>query len=156
LQGLTIKLLVLLLPLTLFALEGKVIKVTDGDTVNILTPENRTIKIRMYGIDAPEKKQAFGNASRKNLADLCAAQNATVQENGRDRYARVVGVVTCNGVEANRKQVQDGYAWAYMQYGGKEYASDEADARAAERGLWHDANPTAPWEWRKRPKEDKK
>ncbi|MDR2427652.1 MAG: thermonuclease family protein [Endomicrobium sp.] len=99
----------------LFAFEGKVVKITDGDTITVLS-NNTQIKVRLNGIDAPESKQAYGQASRKNLADLCAGEIAEIEDKGKDRYKRTLGVVTCKGIEANRKQVQDGYAWAYRKY----------------------------------------
>jgi endonuclease YncB( thermonuclease family) len=138
----------LIIPLYLFAINGKVVKITDGDTLTILTDINEQIKIRLHGIDAPEKKQAFGEASRKNLADLCANKTAIIEDKGQDRYKRTLGIVYCDSVNANEKQVQDGYAWAYTQYS-KDYIKYEKEAKEAKKGLWQDKSPIAPYNYRK-------
>jgi micrococcal nuclease len=127
---------------------GKVVRVTDGDTITILTDKKEQIKIRLDGIDAPETKQAYGDASRKNLADICAGESATVKDKGQDRYKRTLGVVYCKNTNANEKQVKDGLAWAYVKYG-RQYVELEKEARNSKAGLWADNNPTPPWEWRK-------
>jgi endonuclease YncB( thermonuclease family) len=143
------KLIVLLIPCLIFAFDGKVVKVTDGDTITVLTNNNTQVKVRLHGIDAPEKKQAYGQVSTKNLSELCAGENAKVEEKGKDRYKRVLGIVTCKGIEANKRQVQDGLAWAYVQYS-KDYVEYEQKAKDAKRGLWQDKDPTPPWIWRKK------
>lgn len=138
----------LLFPLALFALEGKVVKVQDGDTITILTSSNEQVKIRLDGIDAPEHKQAFGTASQKNLAKYCVGEIAHVEEKGKDRYKRVLGVVTCKGINVNRQQVLDGYAWAYVKYS-KDYIKEEIEAKKLKKGLWIE-NAVPPWEFRKK------
>ncbi|MDR0579601.1 MAG: thermonuclease family protein [Campylobacteraceae bacterium] len=138
----------LLCVLSASEITGKVVKVADGDTLTILTPKNEQVKIRLDGIDAPESKQAFGQASRKNLADMCAGENAIVQDKGQDKYKRTLGVVTCKKINANEKQIKDGLAWAYVKYG-RQYIEIEKKARDKKIGLWQDADPTPPWEFRK-------
>lgn len=127
----------------------KVIDIADGDTLTLLK-DNKKVKIRLGGIDAPERKQAFGNRSRESLEELCAGKQASYRTQDTDRYGRVVAQVTCEGKDANRAQVERGMAWVYEQYN-KDRALPglEAQARAERRGLWADARPVAPWSWRK-------
>ena len=143
--------LALLLPtLALADFTGRVVKVTDGDTVHV-SVNNIRVSVRLESIDAPESKQAYGNQSRQSLAELCAGKTATVVETGRDRYGRTLGYVICDGVDANAEQVHRGMAWVFKRYAGAGSAlyGIEADARAAKRGLWADPQPIAPWEWRR-------
>ena len=113
----------LLLPLLVLAahaaygeiFRGKVIGVSDGDTLTLLV-DRRTIKIRLTEIDAPELKQAFGTRARQSLGELCGRHYATVQSSGKDRYGRVLGRVDCGGVDANAEQVRRGMAWVYDRY----------------------------------------
>lgn len=144
--------------LTCFAdqLQGKVIKVTDGDTVNVLTSDYQTHKIRLSGIDAPEKKQAFGNKSKQALADDIDGKVVTVDYNKRDRYQRIIGKIMLNGKDINIRQVQRGLAWHYKKYEKEQevedraiYADAEYLAQRDKVGLWADINPTPPWDFRK-------
>src|SRR3970040_1841997 len=84
---------------------GRVVKVSDGDTLTVLVNKEQ-VRVRLDGIDAPERGQAFGKRSRQSLSDLCAAKQAHVAERGKDRYGRTIGVVTCAAVEANSEQVR--------------------------------------------------
>lgn len=144
--------------LTSFAdqLQGKVIKVTDGDTVNVLTSDNQTHKIRLSGIDAPEKNQAFGNKSKQALADDIDGKTVTVEFNKRDKYQRIVGKVMLNGKDVNLNQIKRGLAWHYKKYENEQdvddrsiYANAEYLAQRDKVGLWFDANPIPPWDYRK-------
>lgn len=141
-------LFVLLLPGIAFALSGRVINVADGDTFTILAPGNRQVKIRLYGIDCPEKKQAYGQAARKFTAGLIAGKTVNVKDMGPDRYGRTVGIV----VNLNEALLQAGLAWVYPQFCKASFCQKwklmEAEARRASRGLWKDGNPVAPWKWR--------
>ena len=137
----------LLTPLFLFALSGKVIKVTDGDTIKILTPTNEQIKIRLYGIDAPEKKQPFGKKSKEFLAGLIAGKFVEIEEYGKDRYKRTLGVVYYGDEDINAKMVLSGYAWAFMRYSDR-YEAQEAMAKNKRLGLWQGKNPIQPWRYR--------
>ena len=141
------RLLLVFAPLLLFALSGKVVSVHDGDTITILT-EKEQIKIRLFGIDAPELKQAYGKKSKQFLSNLIAGQIVEVEKNGNDRYGRTIGTVSLNGEDINAQMVENGYAWAYRRFS-KKYAPQESEAKFEKRGLWRD-NPTPPWEWRKR------
>lgn len=138
------------------AVDLRVIRVSDGDTFTGLDSENRQVKVRLHGIDAPEAKQAFGNVSKQALGDLIAGKTVSVEEVDRDRYGRVVGRVTIGGKLVNAEQVRAGLAWRYVQFDRRnEFGGLEADARRQRRGLWADAAPVAPWEWRKTEKDRK-
>lgn len=136
-------------------LTGKVVGIADGDTITILEG-NTTHKIRLMGIDAPEKKQAYGNKSKEYLAQAIAGQHVTVDYNKRDRYQRIIGKVIYQGQDMNLRQVQLGMAWHYKQYEREQevedrskYAQAEYLAQRDKLGLWSDKAPVAPWEWRK-------
>lgn len=136
---------------------GRVVGVTDGDTVTILDGENQQHKIRLSGIDAPEKAQAFGNKSKQALSDCAYDQKATVEYTKRDRYKRIVGKVLVSGRDCNLEQIRSGMAWHYKKYAGEqsaadrqEYADSELVAKASKIGLWSDPNAMPPWDYRKR------
>ncbi|HAG9068330.1 TPA: thermonuclease family protein [Escherichia coli] len=143
--------LVVILPPTLFAaqIQGKVIRVLDGDTVDVLQ-ERQPVRVRLLNIDAPEKKQPFGRWSTNQLKALLAGQSVTVSYTQTDRYGRVLGrVVTANGTEANRQQVLKGAAWVYDRYNtDNSLPALQRQAQTQKRGLWADKAPTPPWEWR--------
>ena len=143
---------VLLLATSLFALEGRVVKVYDGDTITLLDKDMQQHRIRFYGIDAPEKSQSFGKRSQENLANMIAGKMVNVDVQAEDRYGRSVGIVYLDDVDINKRQVADGYAWAYMQYGGEIYKNDELKAREKKLGIWTDPNIEMPSEYRKRQK----
>ena len=148
--------LVLALAGSAVAADLRVVRVSDGDTFTGLDAENRQIKVRLHGIDAPEAKQAFGTVARKALADLIADKTVSVEEVDRDRYGRVVGRVTVGGKLVNAEQVRAGMAWRYVQFDRRnEFGALEGEARRHRRGLWADAHPVAPWEWRKGEKDRK-
>lgn len=139
-----------LLPLLAHAadIEGQVVGVADGDTLTVLHKRNQ-IKVRLAEIDAPEKAQPFGQRSRQSLADLCFQKPILVEAKGQDRYGRTIGRVRCAGVDANSEQVRRGMAWVYDRYvTDRALYAIQADARADRRGLWADASPLPPWEWR--------
>lgn len=93
-------------------LEGRVVKVSDGDTITVLDSSKTQHRIRLTGIDAPEKKQAFGEKSRLSLAALVAGKNVTVHWDNKDRYNRILGkVITPDGKDANLLQIKNGMAW---------------------------------------------
>lgn len=135
---------------------GRVVGVSDGDTVTVLTAQNRQVKVRLSGIDAPEKKQPFGIFSRQTLARQVFGQAVTVQWTKLDRYGRVVGKIEIDGVDANLEQVREGSAWVYTQYlrelppeDRKRYLEAEHQAQFERRGLWRDSDPEPPWQWRR-------
>ena len=145
--------LLLLLSFSLFAEEivGRVVRVADGDTITVLSTSATQHKIRLQGIDAPEKKQAFGNASRKFLSGLVANREVRVTYAKRDRYGRILGTVFVDGRDINLEMLKAGFAWHYKKYDSNPtYAKAESEARSARRGLWQDKNPTPPEAFRKR------
>lgn len=130
-------------------IEGNVVRILDGDTIEVL--QDRTpVRIRLINIDAPEKKQPFGRWSTNQLKSLIAGHPVTVTYTQTDRYGRVLGrVVTTNGIEANRYMVQNGAAWVYDQYNtDPSLPALQREARAQNRGLWADSQPVPPWKWR--------
>jgi endonuclease YncB( thermonuclease family) len=137
-------------------LGGKVVAVTDGDTIKVLDADKVQHVVRLSGIDAPEKKMPFGQRSKQNLSDLVYGRWVEVEGEKIDRYGRLVGKVLVNGIDANLAQVRAGMAWHYKAYEREQpaldqqvYAEAEIKAVAAKQGLWVDRNPVAPWEWRK-------
>ncbi len=129
--------LVLMFSLACYSQEliGKTIRVYDGDTMTILVNKQK-VKIRLFGVDAPELKQSFGKESREHLRKLCPlGKKAKVEVVSKDRYKRVVGIAYCNDVEVNANQVENGYAWAYRHYS-KKYIPLELRARSKKIGLW--------------------
>ena len=113
-------LLPLLLLFTLSAqaetLEGKVVKIADGDTLTLLTSSNEQVKIRLAGIDTPERKQPFGNRAKQALANLAFQKQALIEVEVKDRYGRTVGVVFVDGLNVNAELVKQGMAWVYRKY----------------------------------------
>ncbi|WP_323586038.1 thermonuclease family protein [Aliarcobacter butzleri] len=104
----------------------------------------------MNDIDAPEKKQAFGNKSKDNLAKYIAGKTITVQYQKKDKYKRILGTIYYNNIDINLQQVKDGYAWVYKKYSkNKDYYNAEKISRDKKIGLWSNKNPIAPWEFRK-------
>lgn len=130
-------------------ISGRIVGVTDGDTVLLLTNEREQVKIRLNSIDAPEKSQAFGNKSKRSLSDLCMGKDADVDVQGRDKYGRTLGELFCQGKSANIHQIENGFAWVYRKYSSDQNLIDiEAMAKAEGRGLWNDPAPVAPWDFR--------
>jgi endonuclease YncB( thermonuclease family) len=143
-------------------LHGHVVGASDGDTATILDATNTQFKIRLMGIDAPEKKQAFGNKSKEHLSGLIFNKDVTVEYYKKDKYGRTVGKIMIDGVDANLEQVKAGMAWHYKQYLKEQsvddrslYALAEDAARAEKLGLWVDKEPVPPWNWRKSQKLEK-
>ncbi len=141
---------------TAATIEGRVIGVSDGDTVTVLTAENRQFRIRLSGIDAPEKKQPFGARAKATLSRQVFGQPVTVEWSKTDRYGRIVGKIEVGGIDANLEQVREGSAWVYMQYlrelpveDRRLYLEAQRLAKAERRGLWLDDRPEPPWQWRR-------
>ncbi|HNY17677.1 MAG TPA: thermonuclease family protein [Treponemataceae bacterium] len=134
---------------TPFTLEGTVVSVTDGDTVVVLSG-NEQCKIRLNGIDCPEHNQAYGQKAKEYTASLIAGKAVSVTVTDRDRYGRFIGEIVLDGASVNASIVEAGYAWQYREYSkDANLARLEREAREAKRGLWQDANPVAPWDFRK-------
>jgi endonuclease YncB( thermonuclease family) len=133
-------------------ISGKVVGVTDGDTITVLV-NKETIKVRLEGIDAPESGQSYGTKSKQALSEMVFGKPVTVKKTGTDKYKRTLGIVMVGDVDANAKMVEDGWAWHFKKYNDEErLAKLEVVARNAKRGLWADENPLAPWDYRARQK----
>ncbi len=128
---------------------GRVVGISDGDTITVLH-NGKGERIRLHGIDCPEKRQAFGNRAKQFTSNLVFAKTVTVQAVDRDRYGRTVGVVLLpDGRSLNHELVRAGLAWMYRRYTNYQSLSDlEEEARVARRGLWADPHAVPPWEWR--------
>jgi len=138
-------------------LAGRVVGIADGDTLTVLTADYRKERVRLPGIDAPEKRQAFGQVSRRHLSDLAYDKTVSVVFHKRDRYQRILGKVLVNGADAGLDQIRSGLAWHYKKYEREQspedrvaYARAEEKARTERRGLWQDRNPIPPWAFRRR------
>jgi endonuclease YncB( thermonuclease family) len=136
-------------------LTGLIVGVTDGDTLTLLDDSKQQHKIRLDGIDAPEKAQPFGNRSKQSLALLAFDHRAEATCPKTDRYGRQVCKVTVGGADVALEQIRRGMAWHFKRYEKEQrledreaYAAAEIEARQAGRGLWRDRNPVPPWEWR--------
>lgn len=130
-------------------LTGKVIRVLDGDTIEVLV-DQQPIRIFLSEIDCPEKKQPFGNAAKKYVLEIVAHEIVTVEARNKDRYGRTIGEVFLpDGESLNRLLIRDGYAWHYKKYSkDASLAELENQARSNKVGLWQDKEPIAPWDWR--------
>ena len=149
-------------------LDGTVVKIADGDTITVLDSNKVQHRVRIAGIDAPEKGMPFGNASRKRMIELVARKEVRVEFTKYDRYGRIVGNVwvtppdcpTCGKtLDVGLAQVTTGMAWWYRYYAHEQSAEDqghyefaEQEAKAKRAGLWQDKNPLPPWEYRHRGK----
>lgn len=156
-----IKITILALLLTTYSvfaadnLFGRVVNVSDGDTVTILINEAESIKVRLSEIDAPEKSQPWGNKSKQALMALIANKNVTVGINGKDRYGRILGTIYLKETNINKLMVQNGDAWAYTKYvTDQEYFLLQQLAKTQKIGLWSisDDQTIPPWEWRQKSK----
>ena len=143
--------LVLAGPVFAGSFSGRVVSVSDGDTIIVLRPGNVQEKIRLAEIDCPEKGQPFGQAAKRKTGELAGGKTVTVEVRTTDRYGRTVGEVFLpDSSSLNRELVRTGYAWWYRQYSKDESLGTlEAEARRARRGLWSEPNPVLPWEWRR-------
>jgi len=128
----------------------KVIAIADGDSFSILK-DNQKVRIRIDGIDAPEKGMPYYAVSKKYLSDLCFGKMVTVKTNKTDRYGREVAhILTPDGKDVSAAMIKAGLAWHYKHYSSDKTLSNlEISARKQKIGLWKDKNPIAPWEIRK-------
>jgi endonuclease YncB( thermonuclease family) len=140
-----------LIAATSYAWQGKVVGVSDGDTITVMH-EGKGEKIRLYGVDTPEKGQDFGQRAKKFTSDLVFGKIVEVDPVATDRYGRTVGHVFMNGLSLNQELIKSGYAWVYKQYCTKPECQGwdklEAQARDKKLGLWSMPNPIPPWEFR--------
>jgi endonuclease YncB( thermonuclease family) len=131
---------------------GRVVRVLDGDTVSVLTPQKEQIRVRLAEIDAPEKNQPFGMKAKKILSDLIFGKDVSVVKIDTDRYGRTVGRIYQGQTDMNLEMVKAGGAWAYTKYlTDPAFGSAEDAARASRLGLWalQEDQRIPPWEWRK-------
>lgn len=146
-----VSLLFLFIPTLSIAWPGKVVNVSDGDTISVLHDGQQT-KIRLYGIDCPEKAQSYGQKSREMTSAMVAGRTVEVEVKDTDRYGRSVGLVSIDGVSLNEAMVRNGYAWVYRQYCKERFCSDwialESTARQQQKGMWADSHIIPPWDWR--------
>ncbi len=135
---------------------GKVVRVTDGDTIKVMR-EGKEVKIRLAGIDCPEKDQPYGDESKQFTSALTLGQIVTVKAKTTDQYGRIVAdVISPERVNLNQQLVWAGLAWWYRKYAPDDstLAEMETKAKEAKRGLWTDKTPVPPWEWRKGKRQD--
>lgn len=138
---------------------GRVVGVSDGDTVTVLDQSNKQYKIRLSGIDAPEKSQGFGQVSKRSLSDLIYNKNVSVDWQKQDRYGRYLGKILIGGQDVNLLQIEYGMAWFYRAYQSELTSTDrvlyqnaESVAQAKIYGLWSDPNSIPPWQYRRQSK----
>ena len=163
--------LILYSPALADTLQGKVTKIADGDTVTIVDGQGDKHRIRLAGIDAPEKNQSYGDVSTQGLIELVSGKTVTIEYEKRDRYKRIIGKVLFDPpgevfcmaldcvkkIDAGLEQIKDGLAWHYKYYQMEQskedrrlYSEAELEARTKQLGLWKDDESIAPWEWRKK------
>lgn len=148
-------------------LTGTVVAIADGDTITVLDEDKHQHRIRVAGIDAPEKRQPFGERAKQHLASLVFGKQVAVTWDKQDRYGRTVGKIAvgtadaaCRGctdtLDAGLALIAAGLAWHYKHYQSEQspedrgrYAAEESVARQEQRGLWREPAPTPPWEWRR-------
>jgi endonuclease YncB( thermonuclease family) len=152
-------------------LKGRTVKIADGDTVTIVDDSGYIHRIRLAGIDAPEKDQPYGDVSKENLIGLVSGKTVIIEYEKRDKYKRIVGKVLVDPpgdvfcmtldcvkkVDVGLEQIKAGLAWHYEYYQMEQSEEDrrlcseaEQEARKKKIGLWKDNEPMAPWEWRRK------
>ena len=130
-------------------LSGKVVAISDGDTFTLLPASKKQVKVRLYGIDCPERKQDFGSVSKKFLSDLIFNKTVNVKEINIDRYGRTIGLVHIGSINVNEKLLSEGLAWHYLKYDkSKKWDMLEEKARRKKIGLWANPKAIAPWVYR--------
>lgn len=138
-------------------LSGRVVGVIDGDTIDVLVDERHLHRVRIAGIDAPEKGQPFGQQAKSRMSALVFGKHVQVEYGKRDKYKRIVGTVRQSSLDAGLDLIRTGLAWHYKKYQDEQpledrstYSETEAEARRARRGLWRDETPIPPWLWRQK------
>ena len=124
----------------------------DGDTIAVMH-HNKPERVRLHGIDCPEKGQAYGKGAKQAASSLVFKKDVAVRVYGKDKYGRTIAaIILPDGTNVNNKLVRDGWCWWYRKYaaGDIDLARAEAEAKKAKRGLWQGSSPVPPWEWRKR------
>ena len=137
--------------LSLAEYSGRVVSVLDGDTIEVLH-NGKAQRVRLQGIDCPEKGQPFGNNAKQATSAMSFAQEVALQIHGKDKYGRILAeVLLADGTNVNHALVKDGWCWWYRKYAPKDIVLEglEQEAREARKGLWADPNPIPAWEWRR-------
>nr|WP_321466405.1 thermonuclease family protein [uncultured Desulfobulbus sp.] len=147
-----ILLFLLSVPATCLSWPAKVVSISDGDTITVLH-SGAEERIRLYGIDCPEKNQDYGQQAKSITGSLITGRQVDVQTITADQYGRTVALVSVDGQSLNELIIRNGYAWVYPQYCKKQFCSDwlrlEANARQLKKGLWAGSNIVKPWDFRK-------
>ncbi|UQZ90899.1 hypothetical protein C4J81_17450 [Deltaproteobacteria bacterium Smac51] len=135
-------------------ISGRVVKVHDGDTFTMIDSGDQKIKVRLFGIDAPELDQAHGRESRRYLRELLEGHEVRVESRGFDQYDRLLGLIyRPDGHSITQDLVESGQVWVYENYCDIDYCAQlrqaQKEAKSARRGLWGDENPLAPWKYRR-------
>jgi endonuclease YncB( thermonuclease family) len=130
---------------------AKVVGVADGESITVLSPGSKPVKIRLHGIDYPEKGQAFGKRAKQYTSNQCFGKTIAYRPVDIDRYGRTVAMVFLpDGNELNLEILIAGYAWHYKRYSNRQdYADAEQQAHQNKVGLWADPQAKPPWEWRR-------
>ena len=151
--SLVAQIILLIIPCPSWAWSGRVIGIADGDTITVLRDGKQQVKIRLYGIDTPEKGQAFSKKARQFTAKLVHGKVVEIEPVDIDRYGGTVGIVKVEDVILNEELVRDGFAWVYPQYCHRPICNTwyllEMNAHDAKKGLWADLHATPPWEFRR-------
>ena len=142
---------------------GKVIGISDGDTITVLDEHHQQFKVRLAGIDCPEKSQAFGNRAKRTLSEKVFSQNVKIETRDKDVFGRTLGIVKIGDEDINEFLILQGVAWHFKKYAhnqpqeeAERYARAEQTARQNKRGLWIQDNPMPPWEYREQYKRSEK
>jgi endonuclease YncB( thermonuclease family) len=150
-------LILIILPCFAFAWPGRVVCIADGDTITALREGNQQVKIRLYGIDCPERYQPFSRKAKQFISEMVFGKEVEVEPVDIDRYNRLVAQVTVFERLVNEELVNAGFAWVYTRYCHRPICERwkvlENEAREARRGLWADPNPIPPWEFRRQKRE---
>jgi len=160
LRYISLTIITLLITTTAHAWTGKVVGVSDGDTIKVLR-DGKQVKIRLYGVDTPEKAQAFGSRAKQFTSALVADKVVNVETVTTDKYGRSVGLVTVDGKLLDTELIKAGMAWVYRKYCDRQplcndLIKQESKAKANSIGLWSVPNPQPPWDWRHAKKNKKK
>lgn len=145
--------LFLIWPLTAHAWVAKVVSISDGDTIRVFNADRGQEKIRLYGIDAPEKGQKHGDEARTHLVSLVSGSEVDVEPVSKDIYGNTVAIVRNQKMNISQEMVRAGYAWVYRKYCNKPFCEAwstlESEAKRKKIGLWQEADPVPPWMWRR-------
>ena len=149
-------LLFLLLPAICTAYQAKCTKIIDGDTIDVTTPSKKTIRIRLYGVDTPEKSQAFGQKAKQFTSSMVGGKQVNVNVTGTGPYGRDIGIIHVGGKCLNEELLKHGFAWVYSRYCKEDFCRKwrafETRAKVNKVGLWGDPHSQAPWDFRRKAK----